>query len=61
MLATTIDQAAADVELERGLQARWRGDRVAALAHFLAAAQDRPSLLLDREIAREKAALGLES
>jgi hypothetical protein len=51
--------AAIQQDLELGLLARHRGDRIGALAHFQAAATAAPSLRLEIEIAREMAALGL--
>ena len=53
--------AAVRTELDLGLSARRRGDRIGALAHFRAAATAEPSYRLDTEIARELAALGLQA
>ena len=62
MGSTTLDPnetgAEARAELDRGLRARARGDRIGALAHFRAAAAAEPSARLEMEVAREVAALG---
>lgn len=63
MDSITLDRNEADVavsaDLDRGLCARARGDRIGALAHFRAASAAEPSRRLEMEIAREEEALGL--
>jgi hypothetical protein len=60
MRVETLDHVAAEQDIKAALEARRRGDRIAALAYFTAAALVQPSARLHREIASEKAALGLK-